>query len=324
MKRLLTFFLLIVSIGGLQAQVIDTVVEVGIDEWGPLTIQTERVDTVYLYRTDTLVRTVWFTDTVYVLHTDTVTVRVADTAALKALQEKEVFYREILTTNGVDKEKLEAERNYYIRMVDSLRAIVRVAEIDAVRKEEANKYLMERAKTAEEKVAAATNRKKKVRPIQGVAMRFYRTPAWEIRLDANGDRHIANRNAGSIEFDYVTGASVMLWDMTPYFNRGHSLKSGEIPKFDQDFAYDLGLYVGFGGSNLFKNFYVGPTFKFLDFFHLTTGVNVCEYEMLTNGLQEGDILEPGFSLTDQISKVWKPKPFVSLSFDLDFISYIKK
>lgn len=324
MKRLLTFFLLIVSIGGSQAQVIDTVVEVGIDEWGPLTIQTERVDTVYLYRTDTLVRTVWFTDTVYVLHTDTVTVRVADTAALKALQEKEVFYREILTTNGVDKEKLEAERNYYIRMVDSLRAIVRVAEIDAVRKEEANKYLMERAKTAEEKVAAATNRKKKVRPIQGVAMRFYRTPAWEIRLDANGDRHIANRNAGSIEFDYVTGASVMLWDMTPYFNRGHSLKSGEIPKFDQDFAYDLGLYVGFGGSNLFKNFYAGVSFRFVDFFYFTAGFNVAEYQVLAEGRKNNDVLIHGESIDDVTAKAWLMKPFVSLSIDLDFLSYIKR
>ena len=46
--------------------------------------------------------------------------------------------------------------------------------------------------------------------------------------------------------------------------------------------------------------------------------------MLTGNFQEGDILPVGLSLTDQISKVWKAKPFVSLSFDLDFISYIKK
>ena len=69
---------------------------------------------------------------------------------------------------------------------------------------------------------------------------------------------------------------------------------------------------------------MGPSFKFLDFFHLSAGFNVCEYEMLTGNFQEGDILPVGLSLTDQISKVWKAKPFVSLSFDLDFISYIKK
>ena len=248
----------------------------------------------------------------------------ADTAALKALQEKEVFYREILSASGVDKEKIEAERNYYIRVVDSLRALVRIAELENVRKEEANKYLAERARTAEEKVAVATNRKKKVRPIQGVAMRFYRTPAWEIRLDANGDRHIANRNAGNIEFDYVTGASVMLWDLTRYFNKSYQTKSGEIPKFDQDFAYDLGLYVGFGGSNLFKNFYVGASFRFVDFFYLTAGFNVAEYQVLANDRESGDILVHGESIDDVTAKAWLLKPFISLSIDLDFLSYIKK
>ena len=281
-------------------------------------------DTVYLHQTDTLYRVRIQTDTVYLLRTDTVIQRVADTAALKALQEKEVFYREILTANGVDKEKLEAERNYYIRVVDSLRTIVRVAEIEAVRKEEANKYLAEKAKAAEEKVALATNRKKKIRPIQGIAMRFYRTPAWEIRLNANSERYIANRNAGNIEFDYVTGASVMLWDMTPYFNKSHALKAGEIPKFDQDFAYDLGLYVGFGGSNLFKNFYTGVSFRFVDFFYVTAGFNVAEYQVLAEGYSRGEVLLAGQSIVDITSKAWLLKPFVSLSIDLDFLSYIKK
>lgn len=325
MKRLLVIAMLVVfGILGAKAQdtlqvplrTADSIVDAGVGTW------LLHHDTVFVTKTDTL--TVYRTDSVYILRTDTVTVRVADTAALKALQEKEVFYREILTANGVDKEKLEAERNYYIRIVDSLRSVVRVAEIEAVRREEKNKYLEERAKTAEEKVAVATNRKKKVRPIQGVAMRFYRTPAWEIRLDANGDRHIANRNAGSIEFDYVTGASVMLWDMTKYFNKKHELKTGEIPKFDQEFAYDLGLYVGFGGSNLFKNFYAGASFRFVDFFYLTAGFNVAEYQVLAEGRNNNDVLVHGESIDDVTAKAWLLKPFVSLSIDLDFLSYIKK
>lgn len=313
------------------AFVADTIAEAGVGEWEAATafmqpkvdtVLLTRTDTVYLLHTDTL--TVLRIDTTYILRTDTIVKRIADTAALKALQEKEVFYREILSANGVDKEKLEAERNYYIRVVDSLRAVVRVAEIEAVRKEEANKYLAERAKAAEEKVAAATNRKKKVRPIQGVAMRFYRTPQWEIRLDANGNRRISNRNAGNFEFDYVTGASVMLWDMTKYFNKPHTLKAGEIPKFDQDFAYDLGLYVGFGGSNLFKNFYVGASFRFVDFFYLTAGFNVAEYQVLAEGRNASDVLIYGESIDDVTAKAWLLKPFVSLSIDLDFLSYIKK
>ncbi len=329
MKRLSLILLLILSFAA-KAQVIDTIAETGVGEWEKDTVALSgskawfkpTVDTVYLLHTDTV--TLLRIDSVYILRTDTIVKRVADTAALSALREKEAFYREILTANGVDKEKLEAERNYYIHMVDSLRAIVRIAEIEAVRKEEANKYLSERARAAEEKVALATSRKKKVRPIQGVAMRFFRTPAWEIRLDANGARRIANRNAGNIEFDYVTGASVMLWDMTKYFNKPHELKTGEIPKFDQDFAYDLGLYVGFGGSNLFKNFYIGGSFRFVDFFYLTAGFNIAEYQILAEGRDTSTPLIYGESIDDVTAKAWLMKPFVSLSIDLDFLSYIKK
>lgn len=301
----------------------ERVQEVGIGRWEP--------DTVYVLHTDTL--RLYHTDTLHIYHTDTVVRREADTAALNALKEKELFYREILSANGVDKVKLEAERNYYIRMVDSLRTIVRIAEIEAVRKEEANKYLEERAKAAEARVADATNRKKKVRPIQGVAMRFYRTPIWEIRLKAGAtegtyDRYISNRNAGDIEFDYVTGASVMLWDMTQYFNKSHTLGKDsaghQIPRFDQDFAYDLGFYVGFGGSNLFKNFYVGASFRFVDFFYLTLGLNIAEYQVLKSGYVNGDIIGNSLSIDDISASAWLVKPFVSLSIDLDFLSYIKK
>lgn len=330
MKRLLAILLLLLPLAA-RGQVADTLHDVGVGLWTDMPAMTEvadttgitnHTDTIYIYRTDTL--TVYRVDSVYVLHTDTIVMRVADTAALKVLQEKEVFYREILNNSGVDKEKLEAERNYLYHMVDSLRTIVRIAEIEAVRQEEANKYLTERAKAAEEKVAAANNRKKKIRPIQGLAMRFYRTPAWEIRLDGNGKRHIANRNAGSIEFDYITGASVMLWDITKYFNQSHELRNSEIPKFDQDFTYDIGMYVGFGGSNLFKNFYVGMSFKFVDFFYLTTGFNVAEYQVLAEGRKTNEVLEHGESIDDVTSKAWLLKPFVSLSIDLDFLSYIKK
>ena len=280
----------------------------------PLPLLSTRTDTLYITRTDTA----------YILRVDTLRIRYEDTAALSALREKEHFYREILSANGVDKVKLEAERNHYLKLVDSLRAEVRLAELENVRKEEANKYLAERARIAEEKVAVSTNRKKKVRPIQGVAMRFYRTPAWEIRLNANSERYIANRNAGSFEFDYVTGASVMLWDLTSHFNGSHRLGEKEIKRFDQDFAYDLGLYVGFGGSNLFKNFYAGASFRFVDFFYLIGGVNIAEYQVLADGYKKGEVLLAGQSIDDISVKSWLLKPFLALSIDLDFLSYIKK
>lgn len=301
----------------------DSVTEAGVGQWQPVH------DTVYLWKTDTL--TVLRVDSVYIIHTDTVIKRVADTAALSALREKETFYREILSNNGVDKEKLEAERNYYIHMVDSLRAIVRIAEIEAVRKEEANKYLEERAKAAEARLALTNNKKKKIRPIQGVALRFYRAPDWEIRLKSGAtagtyDKYISNRNAGKVDFDYVTGASVMLWDLTEYFNKDHNIgNNGKgIKRFDQQFNYDLGIYVGFGGSNLFRNFYVGTSFRFVDFFYLTLGLNIAEYQVLKSGYSSGEVIGPNLSIEDVTAKAWLVKPFVSLSIDLDFLSYIKK
>ena len=327
MKRLTAILLLLVA--SLTAWAQDTVVV----SLPPVP------DTVYLYRTDTVTHTVFRTDTVtqyrvdsvYILRVDTLIQRVADTAALSAMKEKERFYREILTNNGVDKEKLEAERNHYIHLVDSLRALVRIAELENVRKEEANKYLEERARIAEERTAQATNRKKKIRPIQGVAMRFYRTPAWEIRLKGGSqpntyDKYISNRNEGAVEFDFTTGASVMLWDLTKYFNQNHTIGASghEIKRFDQDFAYDLGFYVGFGGSNLFKNFYTGLSFRFVDFFYLTVGVNIAEYQVLKKGYKDGDVIGASLSIDDVTAKAWLVNPFLSLSIDLDFLSYIKK
>lgn len=299
---------------------------VGVSAWGQ--------DTVRL-----LVR-----DTVYRTRTDTVVMRVVDSIQLRNMQEreallleKEQFYKEIFSKSGVDQNKIEADRDRYRQLVDSLRAQVRVCELENVRKEEANKYLAQRAKDAEGKVAEATNRKKKVRAIQGIAMRFYRTPNWEIRLqptevDGTYDKVLRNRNAGNIEFDFVTGASVMLWDLTKFFNKDHesktigetTIKTPELRKFDQDFAYDLGIYVGFGGSNLFKNFYVGPSFRFVDFFYLSVGVNIAEYDVLVSGYNEGDHLKSAQTIDDVTAKAWLLKPFLALSIDLDFLSYIKK
>lgn len=234
---------------------------------------------------------------------------------------------------------LLTEKERYRHLVDSLQKRVNAIEIENIRKQEENKYLAQKAKEAEEKAAITLNKKKKVRPIQGIALRFFRTPDWDIRLtpepgtdgsasSVTYNKVIRNRNAGDIEFDFVTGASVMLWDLTDYFNRETKRDSTsrlpDIPKFDQKFNYDLGIYVGFGGTNLFKNFYFGASFRFVDFFYLTVGLNICEYEMLIEGYQAGQSLEPVLTLDDITAKSWLVKPFIALSIDLDFLSYIKK
>lgn len=230
---------------------------------------------------------------------------------------------------------LLSEKERYRILVDSLQQRVIAVEMENIRKQEENKYLQQKAKDAEERAAITLNKKKKVRPIQGIAMRFFRTPDWDIRLTPKADepgkydKVVRNRNAGDIEFDFVTGASVMLWDLTDVFNRNDDSSSvekrlGEIPRFDQKFNYDLGIYVGFGGSNLFKNFYIGPSFRFVDFFYLTLGVNICEYEMLIDGYSAGQHIDQNLTLDDITAKSWLVKPFISLSIDLDFLSYIKK
>ena len=259
-------------------------------------------------------------------------------AKMERLEEKQQFYEEKESFYTVEmmrdlretNEQLLVEKEKYQRLSDSLRTCLIETEKTIIRTNEELKYTQQRAKDAEAKISAATAKKKKVCAIQGIAMKTFRTPNWSIAPDKIEDGSIAyrivNKNGGDVEFDYTAGAYVMLWDLTRKHNLNDSISKRhiDIKKFDQEFSYSLGLYVGFGGSNLFKNFYVGPSFKFLDFFHLSAGFNVCEYEMLTGNFQEGDILPVGLSLTDQISKVWKAKPFVSLSFDLDFISYIKK
>ncbi|MDY5969932.1 MAG: hypothetical protein SPJ13_07990 [Bacteroidales bacterium] len=254
-----------------------------------------------------------------------------------AMLQRNIDFRDSsLKNEKVNYDKLTAERNQCMLLVDSLREKVAAVELENVRKQEENKYLAQRAKDAEERVNTAINRKKKVRPVQGIAMRFYRTPNLEIALtpvNQNSDgtytyeKIIRNRNEGNIEFDFVTGASVMLWDLTQYFNDKPdtlSTKVVDLRKFDQQFTYDIGFYVAFGGSNLFKNFYVGPSFRFVDFFYLTVGVNICEYEVLSGGYSVGQRIGSALSIVDVTAKTWQVKPFVSLSIDLDFLSYIKK
>lgn len=226
----------------------------------------------------------------------------------KSINEKENY----ISTKDEQLQNISAERDKYFQMSDTLREKLKAAEIVIMQREEELKYTRQRAEAAEERVAIATNRKKKVRVIQGMAMRLYPTPEWTIqpRIASDGvttENTILNKNSGSVEFDLIVGASLMLMDLSHY-----------TPKFSQD----LGLYVGFGGNNIFKNFYIGPSYKFLDFFHLTAGLNIAQYEILANPWQEGDVLPGGWSIPT--TKEWKVTAFISLSFDLEFISYIGK
>lgn len=225
----------------------------------------------------------------------------------KNINEKEAS----IEAKNQDLSKVIEEKQRYYLMSDTLRTKLVEAEKEILRREEELKYTRKRVEEAEAKIASATNRRKKVRVIQGIAMR-YPSPNWDIspRALENGgyENVIYNKNSSVVEFDFITGASVMLYDLT---------KEGS--KFNQD----ISLYVGFGGANLFKNFYLGPSYRFLDFFHITAGVNVSEYTMLAENFnKEGSPLQPGWSI--RTTNQWKVTPFLSLSLDLDFLSYMGK
>ncbi|MDR1847419.1 MAG: hypothetical protein LBR17_04815 [Bacteroidales bacterium] len=234
-------------------------------------------------------------------------------------KEKEIIYLEKSITdkdkNIAEKDRqlfvATTEKDKYSQMTDTLREKLVTAEKELLKRDEELKYTKQRASEAEAKIAQATNRKKKVRVIQGISMRFYPIPEWDIMpyLDENKNLHnqIINRNDGYVEFDFITGASVMLFDFT---------------KPNSKFSSDLGFYVGFGGQNLFKNFYTGASYKFLDFFHLTAGINIAQYQVLAGNQYEGYPLEGAEQI--QLKKQWKVTPFISLSLDLDFLSYIGK
>ena len=65
-------------------------------------------------------------------------------------------------------------------------------------------------------------------------------------------------------------------------------------------------------------------FRFVDFFYLTLGVNIAEYQVLKKGYTDGDVIGASLSIDDVTAKAWLVNPFLSLSIDLDFLSYIKK
>lgn len=225
----------------------------------------------------------------------------------KSINEKEGH----ISTKDMQLKQISAERDRYFMMSDTLRERLKEAQMVIMKRDEELKYTKKRAEEAEAKVEKATGRKKKVRVIQGLAMHFSPMPDWVIRprINATGEykNFIENANAGTVDFDLVVGASVMLLDLT---------EDGER------FTQDLGIYVGFGGNNLFKNFYLGPSYKFLDFFHLSAGVKMAQYTVLADGYEVGDELPVGWAIPT--AKKWIITPYISLSFDLDFISYIGK
>jgi hypothetical protein len=217
--------------------------------------------------------------------------------------------RDILTRNS-EIQKIISDKDMADRRIDTLRSTLTEAEKSLVRTGEQLKYTELKLKDCEGRYANVTNKKKKTRVVQGFAIKNYRTPDFALApKDANnpGVYVITNKNTSNIEFDFVTGASFMLKDLS---------------KPNAALTYDVGFFLGFGGNNLFKNFYLGPNFKLFDVLHVNLGANVREYEALKEGFNVGDRLDAGIAIPT--TKEWKIKPYFGLTFDLELLTMIGK
>jgi predicted nucleic acid-binding Zn-ribbon protein len=234
-------------------------------------------------------------------------------------KDREIAY---LKNSIEEKEKSLSERNNEIRtfyqqkdnslkIIDSLSRNLNQKELEITRISERLRIIESQYNELLARQNAATNKKKKIRFIQGVGIKNYRTPDWELAPQSSSSSTvlvISNKNAGKMDVDYITGISLSLYDLT---------------KENSKFTYDAGVFVGFGGQNLFKNFYIGPSVKVFDFFHINTGVNFAEYQQLKPGFKEGD--QPGSSgLSSVLVKQWKTNFFFGFTLDLELLSNIPR
>jgi hypothetical protein len=202
------------------------------------------------------------------------------------------------------------DKSNSLRIVDSLSRSLNSCALESARISERLRIIEGQYNEMLAQKTAAQNKKKKVRFVQGVALKSYRTPDWQLAPQSSSTTAtyvITNKNAGKIEFDYITGVSLSLYDLS---------------KPDGKYTYDAGLFLGFGGTNLFKNFYISPSFKAFDFFHFMLGVNVAEYQQLQGGFSEGDALPPGMSIPTV--KEWKANMFLGMTIDFELLSNIPK
>jgi hypothetical protein len=233
-------------------------------------------------------------------------------------KDREIAYmrESIKEKDRIIAEKTNELATYYkdksssLRIVDSLARALNASELELAKVRERLNIIEGQYNKMVATQTEATNRKKKIRFVQGVAMKFYRTPDWQIAPESSSTPSlyvISNKNAGKVEFDYVTGVSMSLFDLS---------------KPDAKYTSDLGMFFGFGGKNLFKNFYLGPSYKAFDFFHFLVGMNVAEYQQLKSGYNEGDRVPLGTDIPTV--NEWKANIFFGMTIDFELLSNITK
>ncbi len=239
------------------------------------------------------------------------------TAKMEA-KDREIAYMQqsIKEKDRIISEKTNELSTYYkdksssLQVVDSLARALNSSELELAKVRERLNIIEAQYDKMVSQQTEATNRKKKIRFVQGVALKFYRTPDWQLAPQSSTTTSvyvISNKNSGKVEFDYITGVSLSLYDLS---------------KPEDKYTSDIGMFLGFGGSNLFKNFYMAPTYKAFDFFHFMIGMNVAEYQQLKTGFKEGDVLLPNMSIPTV--KEWKANIFFGMTIDFELLSNITK
>jgi len=202
------------------------------------------------------------------------------------------------------------DKSNSLRIIDSLARALNASQLELTKVQERLNIIEGQYNKMVDTQTEATNRKKKIRFVQGLALKFYRTPDWQIAPESSSTPSmyvITNKNGGKVEFDYITGVSLSLYDLS---------------KPDAKYTSDLGMFFGFGGKNLFKNFYLAPSYKAFDFFHFLIGMNVAEYQQLKSGYNEGDRVPLGTSIPTV--NEWKANIFFGMTIDFELLSNITK
>jgi len=226
---------------------------------------------------------------------------------------------ELLAESISDRKDAIQDKNEEIRLIrdkrqsasvqlDTLKDYLRETEKDLLLTKQELKYSKKEIKALKKRIHDLTNKEKTIRLVQGIGIRNYRSPLYSLKPESsdNPDSYvITNENAGDYEFDFVTGATFKLFDLSAD---------------DAKFTSDVGFFLGFGGKNLFKNFYIGPNIKLFDVIHINAGLNVAEFRSLKSGFNEGDRVPQGSSIPT-VSQ-WELTPYFGLTFDFSLITSI--
>jgi len=143
--------------------------------------------------------------------------------------------------------------------------------------------------------------------VMGTGLYRFRTPEYALVPKGPDEPEtfvIRNTRSGKWENDFVSGLAFLVWDPSPADAKTQKLAAGP--------------FLGFGGRNLFSNYYVGG-FVMVYAFFLHAGTNIHEFKSLQTSFPEGSELKIGTPIpTTQEWKAWNP--YIGFGLDLEVLA----